>query len=534
MEYVIDSIKSELRSGALDLPPEHVDADFAVTFHDPTLAKNAAGKIKSSDLISEAKAEGPFLNIKLNKPQVYEKVLTEVSKLGDKYGNTKKGKGKKVFIEYSSPNVAKPFGVGHLRSTVIGEALAKIYESAGYKVFRENHLGDWGAQFGGLIYAYQNWEGELKDLYVRFQEEAEKDENLKKKGREVFRRLEEGDKKFLRLWKSFRKESIEEFKKIYDRLGIKFDHIGGESEFVKDAVKITELCLKKKVCQKGKDKSVVVELADLPSFLLRKEDGSTLYITRDLAALTHRVKKHKPDTLLYVVGSEQNLHFKQLFALGEKLGLLKGVEAKHIPFGLVLIEGKKMASRKGTVVELEEVMNDAVLKAKKIIEEKNPDLENKDEVAEMVGVGAIQYNDLRQSREKNITFHWERMLNFEGGSSAYLQYTYARIQSILKKAKEKFKTKHPVYESDTEFRLAKSMMMFPQAIINALSFNSPHIIAVYLEDLAQIFNSFYNKVPVIKTKNDKLRKSRLQLIESTGIILKRGLNLLNIKTPNNM
>lgn len=558
--YLIDAIKEEALGGSeladflLNIPPDYIKADFTLTISDFQKVKELVLKInkRRNQFIKEAKQEGPFLNLYVDKQKIYGKILKEISKLKDNYGRISFYKGKRAFIEYSSPNIAKPMNVGHLRSTVIGEALARIYEYGGYQVMRVNYLGDWGTQFGKLLYAYKVWGeekkikkdpiNELNKLYIKFQMESEIDESLNDKARDYFRKLEKGDKELVDLWKKFREMSITKFEEVYKRLGIKFDKHSGESFFAKSASDEIDKCLNKKVCAKGKGNSVIAEVENLPTFLLKKQDGTTLYLARDLAAIKYRIEKYKPNLILYVVGNDQALHFKQLFKLAERMGYLEKVIVKHISFGLVLLGGRKMSTRKGRFIELNDLLNEAVVRAKKIIEEKNPNLKEEErmEVAEIVGIGSIIYNDLRHSRSKNISFNWERMLNFESGSSAYLQYTYVRIQSLLNKAgfgigRGFRKISGKIYfEKSEEFDVARRLVLFPQVILDSIKNDSPHFIAGYLENLAASFNNFYNNISVINTKDQDLKLSRLFLAESTAQIIKTGLNLLNIKVPRKM
>src|SRR3989339_1012728 len=545
---------------SLNIPPEHIKTDLSVALfgfaeqdsgnNDPKkLAEDWAKKINETknEFIENAQALGPYLNLILNKEKIYSLVLSQAGKLKNKYGENGVNAEKTAIIDYSGPNIAKPIGVGHLRSTIIGQALANIYEATGYGVIRDNHLGDWGTQFGKLVYAYRQWGDkkkiaenpikELNELYVKFHEEAEKNPEIEDIAREIFQKMEKGDKGLIKLWSKFRSISIAEFKKIYERLGIKFDMYIGESYFAGETDKIVEECLEKKLAKKDEETGAIAveDLEGLPSFLLRKKDDSGLYITRDLAALIFRMEVFEPDDILYVVGEEQSLHFKQLFALARALDYIDGAKAKHIGFGLVLSGGEKMSTRKGTLIELEELIKQSVEKSKEILRQKNKDLSEKEieEISEIIGLGAVVYNDLRQSRQKNISFDWKRMLDFEGGSAVYLQYTVARINSILKKLGKTQCQGLALtlgFEKDSEFALARKMMFFPQIILEAQKHNSPHLIAVYLEELAQLFNHFYNEVSIIGTEDAKLRLSRVLLIKSTATVIKNGLKLLNIKT----
>ena len=555
---------------SLNIPPEHIKTDLSVALfgfaeqdsgnNDPKkLAEDWAKKINETknEFIENAQALGPYLNINLKKQKIYSLILKDISKLKSKFGQSDLNIKKVAVIDYSGPNIAKPIGVGHLRSTIIGQALANIYEATGYSVIRDNHLGDWGTQFGKLVYAYRQWGDkkkiaenpikELNELYVKFHKEAEKNPEIEDSARQIFQKMEEGDSELIKLWMKFRSISIAEFKKIYERLGIKFDMYIGESYFAGETDKIVEECLEKKLAKKDEETGAIAveDLDGLPSFLLRKKDDSGLYITRDLAALIFRMEVFEPDDILYAVGEEQSLHFRQLFALARALGYIDGAKAKHIGFGLVLSGGEKMSTRKGTLIELEELIKQSVEKSKEILRQKNKDLSEKEieEISEIIGLGAVVYNDLRQSRQKNISFDWKRMLDFEGGSAVYLQYTVARINSILKKLSQ---TDHqgpslisrtvlddskPVFEKESEFALARKMMFFPQVILEAQKHNSPHLIAVYLEELAQLFNHFYNEVLVINTKDANLRLSRVLLIKSVATVIKNGLGLLGVKIP---
>jgi arginyl-tRNA synthetase len=558
-EYVLFKVYKEIKSiledfelGDFQTPPEHIKADLTVIGNLEKI-KEAAREINagSFEYLKKAEIQGPFLNISLKSEVVFQSILKNLTNFSERYGTSDLNEDKFALIEYSAPNVARPIGVGHLRSTIIGEVLSRIYEATGYTVLRDNYLGDWGTQFGKLIYAYQTWGDkkkvkenplkELKKLYVKFQEESEDNEQLVEKARSILKELEEGDKKTLKLWKRFRELSIREYKRIYNWLGVEFDHYGGESMFLKSARVVPEDCLKKGICKKGEQGVVIAEVDNLPTFLVRKQDNSTIYHSRDLAQLKFRVEKFKPDDILYVVGSEQTLYFHQLFALAGKLEYLNGVTPKHIGFGLVLGEdGKRMSTRHGTAVELENLIDQSIKKSRKIIEEKNPELsvKEKQEIAEKVGIGAIIYNDISQSREKNITFNWDRILDFETGSAVYLQYTYVRINSILEKYKKGIgnpqKPEKFVFEELIEFELSRKLMFFPGVVLKARENDSPHIIAVYLEELAGIFNAFYNKISIIKTQDDGLRNSRIFLAKGVSQVIKNGLMLLDVPVPKKM
>ncbi len=547
-EY-LESLFSDNQKINLQEPPEHVEADIAVSA-DVKEVKKVAEKINKGDFkyIKKAKSQGPFLNIFLEHQEVFNDVLSNIEKLNLKYGENNSYNNKLAIIEYSSPNIAKPISIGHLRTTVIGQVLSNIYEANGYTVLRDNYLGDWGTQFGKVAYAYQKWGKDkelnvenLKDLYIKFQKEYEKDESLINKAREILKKLEEGDKELTKLWKKIKELSVDDLKTVYKKLGVEFDHYSGERLFLDKARELVKDCLDKGVCKKGEKNAIIAEVEDLPTFLMEKSDGSTLYHSRDLAQLKARVEELKPDELLYVVGNEQKLHFKQLFNLAYKLDYLKNLQPKHIGFGLVLgDDGKKMSTRHGTGADLKRLINKAVKKSLAIVEEKsnNLSLKNKKDIAEKVGIGAVIYNDISHSRNKDISFDWGQMLNFESGSSAYLQYTSARINSIEEKYKEEFgKSQTPkefIFEEKIEIEIAKKIMFFPQVIKLAKEKDAPHVIANYLEELAGVFNTFYNKISIIKTEDETLRASRLFLSHTVSQVIKNGLSILNVPIPKTM
>ncbi len=578
-DYVLEKIRQEIKDSLgsdltlkddlieLVLPPAHVkDADLSWAIFElakknqenpAKLAEKIAQKLNDSegDLIGEVQTAGAFVNLKLQVDKVYSQIILQISRLGEDYGQSDLNQGKVAVIDYSSPNIAKPIGVGHLRSTIIGQALANLYRRTGYQVVCDNHLGDWGTQFGSLIWAYQNWGDEekivqnpieeLKNLYVRFHGESQEKPEIKDEARELFARLENGDAKMLELWKRFRDLSLQDFGRVYEKLGVKFDLNIGESYFVDQADGLVEECLKKGLCQKAQDSDAIVveDLDGLPSFLLRKNDGTSLYLSRDLATLIFRIQNFQPESILYVVGSEQDLNFKQFFALAKKAGYLSdGVEAKHISFGMVTVNGKKMSTRRGTLIELDKLMAESIQKSREILQTKGEETDpvELEKTAEVVGIGAIIYNDLRQSRVKNISFDWKRMLDLEGASAVYLQYSYVRIQSILRKATDGFsgdfeqKIERANFEKRCEFDLARKLMFFPEIIARAQKTDGPHHLCGYLEELAILFNSFYNEVPILKTEDEILRSSRLSLSWSVSKVLKIGLNLLSIDLPERM
>ena len=506
---------------------------------------------KQLSFISKTEVAGPYLNFFLNQTVLAEKTLKEIYKEAKWYGKTNLGKGKKIVIDFSAPNIAKPFGIGHLRSTVIGHCLYHVFEYLGYKVIGVNHLGDWGTQFGKLIVAYKKWGSKeelqkepipyLLKLYVKFHEEAEKNEDLNELARAEFKNLEDGDKEALALWEAFKEVSLKEFQRIYDILEVKFDSYEGEA-FYNNLLNstITELEKNKNVPTEISDSALVVDLKkfNMPPVLLRKTNGSTSYHTRDLAAAFYRLKKYKPEKIIYVVGMEQKLHFQQLFKVLEFAGVDKD-KFIHVDFGLFMFPEGKMSTRKGQVIFLEEVLNKAIALIREIIEQKNPDLKNKEDSAKHVGVGAIIFADLSTDRIRNIDFDWNRMLSFEGETGPYLQYTHARACSILRKAKHEHKLTPNTHVNFSELQLpvelavVKLLSAFPEAILKTAEMYKPHILAHHLLSLAQAFNEFYHQCPVLSGQLN-LSKARLLLVDCVRQVLANGLELLGMKAVEEM
>ncbi|MFZ5391198.1 MAG: arginine--tRNA ligase [Patescibacteria group bacterium] len=460
-------------------------------------------------------------------------------------------KGQKIIVEYSSPNIAKPMHIGHVRSTFIGQALSNIYQALGAKVIRLNHLGDWGTQFGKLLYAYKLWGdkkiiqaepiNELLKLYVRFHEAMKTDPDLETKGREEFLKLEQGDKTNIRLWNWFKKESLKEFNKIYKQLKVKFDYLTGESFYEPFLKLVVKDLLKKNLAITNEDGSIVAVLTEdsLPPCLVQKGDGASLYATRDLAAIRYRVKTFKPNLIVYVVGNEQTLHFEQVFALAKKVGYAGLTKFSHVKFGLVLGEdGQKLATREGKVIKLEDVLSQAVVLAEQIVQKKNPKLskQQKKNIARVVGLGAVKYNDLSQNRQTDIAFNWQKMLSLEGNSGPYLQYTYVRLKSILRKsrlAKSVGKKSVDKEYKQLDENLLRKLTQYPEAIHRAAKEQGPHLLALYLYELASQVNSYYQQVPVLQSKS-VFRKNRLQLVKTAAEVIKQGLSILGIEVVEKM
>ncbi len=546
-------IPEEQLAHLISIPPDSTFGDYAFPcFKLGKNAKEEAEKLKQKVKLPRAflKAEviGGYLNFFLNPSAIAEQTLKGIYQQGKFYGKRDIGKGKKIVIDFSSPNIAKPFGIGHLRSTVIGNCLYKIHHFLGYKAISVNHLGDWGTQFGKLIVAYRMWGKEqelekdpikyLLKLYVQFHEEAEKDDSLNEEARKEFKKLEDGDKESLKLWDMFRELSLEEFQHIYHILEVGFDSYSGEA-FYNNQLNQAIGKVKEKIETEISDNALVVNLKskNFPPLLLRKSDGATTYHTRDLAAVFYRLQKYKPEKIIYVVGSEQKMHFQQLFLVLKMMGYPEE-KFVHVDFGLFRFPEGKMSTRKGQVIFLEEVLDKAIELAEKIIEEKNPTLQNKQEVARLVGVGAIIFADLSNDRIRNIDFNWEKMLSFEGETAPYLQYTHARACSILRKAEKETDagiSPNINFNHFTEQELAviKLLYQFPEVLVKVLQHYKPHILASYLISLGQAFNEFYHKCPVISDQKSTM-KARLLLVSCTKQVLANGLNLMGIKAPEEM
>lgn len=514
-------------------------------------AEELKNKLSGGKLFEKVEAIQPgFVNFYISKDAA-AKELREVVGAGSKWGKTKPDKKETVIVEYSSPNVAKQMHVGHLRSTIIGDALANIYEFLGYKVIRWNYIGDWGTQFGKLTAAYKLW-GNKKELeakpietmlklYVRFHEEIKSDPSLEKKGQEEFQKLEKGDKENKKLWEWFRRESLKDFNRLYKALNVKFDITAGESFYEKDLKPLIERLEKSGVAKKSEGALIIpLDKVGLPPALIRKSDEATLYLTRDMANLEYRIKKYKPAEILYVVANEQSLHFSQLFAVA-KIMKLDLAEMKHIKFGMVLgPDGKKFSTREGKTVILDDLISEAVKLARKTVESKNPKLPSgeKEKIASVVGVGAIKYNDLSQNRMGDITFNWEKMLSITGNSAPYLQYTYARLKSILRKGLPagrqgrlgKFDVKH---FGEADRQIVIKLSQFPEAIRRAADEHLPNYLANYLYNLSQVVNGYYETNPVLQSE-PAVRALRLNLIKAVAETLKNGLNLLGIQTLGRM
>ena len=526
----------------LELPPRGVDADLAFPcFSLAKEQKKAPQEIakeleqllsrKEKKLVGEVKAQGPYLNFYINHKKFSPLALKIILKEKENYGAGRKNK-KVVVIDYSSPNIAKPLTIGHLSTTIVGQALYNIYTFLGYKCIGDNHLGDWGTQFGKLTCAYKKWGDkakveknpieELLSLYVRFHKEAEQDPKLEDEAREWFRHLEEGNKEATTLWKWFVNVSMSEFNKLYKILGVRFDYFIGESFYIPIAKNIVGEVLRKNIAKKEQS-AVVVTFEDMPTALVQKSDETTLYMTRDLATIKYQKKKFHFWKRLYVVGSEQKLHFRQLFKIAQLLGYIKEGECVHVDVGQISLPTGKISTRKGNVIFMEDVIKKTIELAEKIIEEKNPKLKNKKIAAQKVGLGAIKYSNLSRDRSRDNTFDWDQMLSFEGDTGPYLQYTYARANSILKKSK---KTGRVGKLTDVkETNMIKKLSKFSETVEKAAAEYKPNLLANYLFEVATQFNEFYHSVHVIGAEDES---QKLALVESVMQVLENGLRLLGI------
>lgn len=500
------------------------------------------------NIIEKIEVVGGYLNFFINKETLATEILSEVTKT-ENYGKSNIGEGKNIVIDYSSPNIAKTFHIGHLRTTVIGAALYNIYKYLGYNITGINHIGDYGTQFGKLIEGYKRWGAEynldenpiekLTEIYVRISNLCKEDESVLEDCRNNFKNLEDGDKECVELWTKFKDLSLKEFQKVYDILGIKFDSWNGEAFYTDKMQEVIDLLQKSgKLIESQGARIIDLEEYGMAPCLIQKSNGSSTYATRDLAAILYRARTYDFDKALYVTSYEQTLHFKQVFQVAKLLGLDKkytdGLE--HISYGMVLLETGKMSTRDGNVVKLEDLLNEAIERAKEIINEKNPKLKNKDEIAKKVGVGAVVFNDLSNSRVKDEIFNWDRILSFQGETGPYLQYTYVRTKSIIEKAGglpsfENIDKKYLL--EDSANKILKILYNFEKTLIQVTEKNEPCILSRYLIDLAKAYSNFYNENQII-TKDKKIQNTRIFLTYATGNVLKIGAKLLGIEMPDRM
>ncbi len=501
------------------------------------------------NLIEKVEIVGGYINFYINKESLAREVIKEFDLKKEKYGSSNEGENKNVVIDYSSPNIAKPFHIGHLRSTVIGQSLYNIYKFLGYNSIGINHLGDWGTQFGKLIEGYKRWGkeynidknpiDELTKLYVRINEECKKDESVLEECRNNFKKLEDGDKTCVELWEKFRELSLNEFQRIYDILGTKFESVCGESFYTDKMPEIVEMLEKSgKLIESQGAKVVDLEEKNMPPCIIIKSNKSTTYETRDLAAILYRARTYDFCKAIYVTSYEQILHFEQIFEVAKLLDMDEKYKENlvHVPFGMVRLKEGKMSTREGNIIKLEDLLNEAVSRVEKIIEEKNPELENKKEIAKKVGIGAVIFNDLSNSRIKDEIFDWDTMLNFNGETGPYIQYIYVRTKSVLNKAGyipkiEDIKIDNLLDKSSME--VLKLIYSFNEIVKLSISKNEPYIIARFLIDLAKAYSVFYTENQIM-IENTEIKDARIYLTYMVNVVLETGANLLGIQMPERM
>ncbi|WP_195940558.1 arginine--tRNA ligase [Romboutsia sp. 1001713B170131_170501_G6] len=551
----IEDLTLEEIVGLIEVPPNKEMGDYAfpcfklakVFRKAPNMiAAELAEKIEAKGAISKVLPLGGYVNFFVDKSQLAKNVINDVLTQKEKYGHSDLGKDKTVVIDFSSPNIAKPFHIGHIRTTVIGNSLYKIYDSQGYNTVRINHLGDYGTQFGKLIVAFKLWGSkeaveanpipELLKLYIQFHDEAEKHPEMEDEARAWFTKLENGDAEAKELWQWFRDESLKEFARVYDLLDIEFDSYNGESFYSDKMDSVIEIIKEKGLLKESQGTNVVeLEEFNMPPALITKNDGSTLYMTRDLAAAVYRKNNYDFDKCIYVVGSQQSLHFQQLFKVLELVGFEWAKDMIHVPFGMVALENGTMSTRKGRVVFLEDVLKQAIEKTKETMLAKNPNALNVDEIAKQVGVGAVVFQELSNSRIKDYTFSWERTLSFDGETGPYVQYTHARCCAVLRKANEEITTdiNYELLNDEDSSEVLKVIASFNKSILNALRKNEPHIITRFVLDLAQAFNKFYHDNAIL-VEDVELRKARLALVAATRQTIENALKLLGMHAPERM
>lgn len=540
----------------LEIPPDANMGDYALPcfklaktlrMAPPKIAADLLEKFQKPSWISKVEIAGGYLNFFVDRAFFAQSTLSAVGQQGERYGSSQMGEGRAVTIDYSSINIAKPFHIGHLSSTAIGHALYNIYNFLGFHCIGINHLGDWGTQFGKLIAAYKRWGNRedvekrsiqaLLELYVRFHEEAKQDPALDDEGRAWFKKIEDGDEEALSIFGWFKELTLKEVSKVYDLLGIHFDSYAGES-FYNDKMQPVIDELREKNLLEESDGAQIVRLDDydLPPCLILRSDGATLYATRDLAAAFYRKKTYDFYKNMYVVAYQQNLHFRQLFQVLELMGADFAKDCVHVAFGMVSLADGTISTREGRVVFLEDVLNSAIEKTRSVIQEKNPNLENKDEIAKKVGVGAVVFSVLSGSRIKDITFDLDRLLNFDGETGPYVQYTHARACSLLRKAGNAY-TAAPDYAAlgcDQAFAVLRLIQEFPSVVIKAAEKYEPFMITRQVVSLAQAFNKFYYDIRILDEQDPAGTAARLALVDATRTVIKTGLALIGIDAPEQM
>lgn len=545
---------------SIEIPPDSKLGDYAfpcfklaksLRKSPKLIAEEIKNELEGTDFIDKIEQVNAYVNIFIDGKAIAKMTIDSVIKNGEDYGKADIGEGKTVIVEFSSPNIAKPFHIGHIRSTVIGNSIYKLYEKIGYKVVRINHLGDYGTQFGKLIVAYRKWGSEeeliaspIKSLlkwYTKFHEEATNDPTLEDEARKAFSNLENGSEEEKALWETFRKYSLEEFERVYDLLGIKFDSYAGESFYTDKMPEVVdELEAKGLLIESQGAKIVDLEDYGLGACMIKKSDGSSLYATRDVAAAIYRKQHYDFNKCIYVVASQQNLHFKQWKMVLHLMGYDWEKDCIHVPFGLVMLEDGAMSTREGRVVFLEDVLNQAIAKTREIIDEKNPNITNVDEIAKQVGIGAVVFNELSNNRIKDYVFSWEHVLNFDGETGPYVQYTYARASSVIRNATDEEMKKVRSGDINYEYisqesgkQLIKLIYRIPEVIINAAHKDEPSILTRHIIDVSQAFNKFYHDEHILVDDMEE-RCAKLALVETSRIAISSCLKLIGISAPERM
>ena len=550
----IEELTNEDIEKLLEIPPKPEMGDFAFPCFrlakiyrkaPQMIAEDLKNQMEQAEFLSKIENNGGYLNFFVDKEQFAKEIIKQSSVLN--FGGSTEGEGQTICIDYSSPNVAKNFHVGHLRTTIIGNSLYKIFSKLGYHVERINHLGDWGTQFGKLIVAYKKWGNKeeierdgveaLMKIYVKFHEEAEKDESLNDEARAWFAKMEQGNEEALSIWQWFKDISLVEYKRTYKLLNMEFDSYNGES-FYRDKTGAVVEELKEKNLLVESEGAYIVPLDEynMAPCLITKKDGSSIYATRDLAAVLYRKKTYNFSKCIYVTGLEQKLHFAQFFKVIDLMGYDWADQLVHVPYGLVSLEGGKLSTRNGNVIYAEDILRESIDKIREIIEEKNPNLPDKDEVAHKVGIGAIIFNDLYNQRIKDVIFNWDKILNFDGETGPYVQYTYARAASVLRKAgidQVGEDIDYSVITDDASMNLLKEISRYPEVVKDASEKMEPFIISRFAMSVAQAFNKFYHECQ-INVEDETIKMARLKIVVLTKTILKDALSLLGIDCPEQM
>ena len=542
----------------IEIPPNQDMGDYAFPCFKlakalrkapPIIATELKEKIEEDNNVEKVDIAGGYLNFYINKLELVKSVLQEIDSKKENYGSNETGKSKNIVIDYSSPNIAKPFHIGHLRNTVIGAALYKIYKYLGYNTTSVNHLGDYGTQFGKMIEGYKRWGteydlesnpiDECMNIYVRINNLCKEDEAVLEQCRENFKKIEEGDPYCVEIWNKFKTLSLKEFQKIYDLLGVSFDSFNGEAFYSDKMNEVVEI-LEKNNCLKESEGAKIVDLEDkgLGVCMIKKSNGSTSYATRDLAAVLYRSRTYDFDKCLYVVAYEQNLHFKQIFEVAKNLEIpekcLNGLE--HVAYGMVRLTTGKMSTREGTVIKVDELLQEAIDRVQKVIEEKNPEMENRSEEAKKIGIGAVIFNNLCSTIIKDQVFDWNIVLNFNGETGPYIQYIYVRTKSVLEKAgyvPNISEVKFELLQDKESLKVIQTLYNFENILMSVVDKNEPSLLARYLIELAQNYSNFYNENKIIDDNKD-IQNARVYLSYAVGNVLKTGAGLLGIQMPNKM